>query len=39
MIDLAALLALAEACRFHIPFEGILCATGLYAVALGMRWT
>lgn len=35
---LAALLALARAYWFRIPFRGILCATVLYAVALGLRW-
>ncbi len=35
---LSALLALARVYWFRIPFRGILCATVLYAVALGLRW-
>ena len=35
---LAALLALANAYWFRIPFRGILCATVAYSVALGLRW-
>ena len=35
---LAALLALAKAYWFRIPFRGILCATAAYSVALALRW-
>ena len=35
---LAALLVLARIDWFRIPFRGILCATVLYAVALGLHW-
>jgi len=35
---LVAMLALARVYWFRIPFRGILCATVLYAVALGLRW-